>query len=168
MRSGFFASERGVVAGISAASSRRLVLRRRYSRVALPWGRTTTNSRDILSRPSIAFAVFWLPIIVLVVTGAFRLGGGWRTATWTAALGVLGVACIANAVRCGRIHCYLTGPFFLAMALAALLYGLGIVSLGRNGWNLLSRIVLVGGLALCCLPEWFLGKYWRRRARKVS
>jgi hypothetical protein len=32
----------------------------------------------------------------------------------------MGVACIVNALRCGRVHCYLTGPFFLLMAVIAL------------------------------------------------
>jgi hypothetical protein len=45
------------------------------------------------------------------------------------------------------------------MALITLLYGLGLVSLGRNGWNLIGLIILIGAIALCCLPEMFLGKY---------
>jgi len=71
----------------------------------------------------------------------------------------MGVACIMNALRCGRVHCYLTGPFFLLMALVALSYGLGILRLGKNGWNLLGLITLIGAIALWCLPEMFLGKY---------
>jgi hypothetical protein len=71
----------------------------------------------------------------------------------------MGVACIVNALRCGRVHCYLTGPFFLLMALIALSYGLGILHLGANGWNLLGLMTLIGAIALGCLPEMFLGKY---------
>ncbi len=50
----------------------------------------------------------------------------------------MGTACIANAVRCGRLHCYITGPFFVAMAVVTLLYGLGALPLGGNGWNLIG------------------------------
>ena len=71
-------------------------------------------------------------------------------------------ACIVNAVRCGRVHCYLTGPFFLLMALVALSYGLGILHLGWNGWNLLGLVTLIGAITLWFLPEMFLGKYWQR------
>jgi len=38
-------------------------------------------------------------------------------------------------------------------------YGLGILRLGKNGWNLLGLITLIGAIALWCLPEMFLGKY---------
>ena len=74
----------------------------------------------------------------------------------------MGVACIVNAPRCGRVHCYLTGPFFLLMALIALSYGLGILNLGGNGWNLLGLMTLIGAIALWCLPEMLLGKYRQR------
>ena len=80
----------------------------------------------------------------------------------------MGVACIVNALRCGRVHCYLTGPFFLLMALIALSYGLGILRLGGNGWNALGLIPLIGTLALWCLPEMFLGRYRRGRADNGS
>ena len=75
----------------------------------------------------------------------------------------MGVACMVNALRCGRVHCYLTGPFFLLMALVALSFGLGILRLRGSGWNLLGLITLVGAIALWCLPEMFLGKYRRGR-----
>jgi len=71
----------------------------------------------------------------------------------------MGVACIVNALRCRRVHCYLTGPFFLLMSLIALSYGLGILHLGGKGWNLLGLVTLIGAIALWCLPEMFLGKY---------
>jgi hypothetical protein len=50
------------------------------------------------------------------------------------------------------------------MALVALSYGLGILHLGRNGWNLLGLIALIGAIALWCLPETFLGRYRKSRA----
>ncbi len=121
-------------------------------------------SRDIFSRPWLACAVFWIPAIAIGATGGSWVGAGWRTIVWTVALSIMGVACIANAVRCGRIHCHITGPFFLVMAIVTVLYGLGDLRLGRNGWNLLGLTILVGAIALCCLPEMFLGKYRKDRA----
>ena len=51
-----------------------------------------------------------------------------RNASW------MGVACLLNARRCGRMRCHFTGPFFLAMAVASLLFSLGALPLGSEGW----------------------------------
>jgi len=119
---------------------------------------TTCKSRDILSSRLRVFLLYWLPAIAIVVAGVPAINSGWRTVVWTGALGTMGVACIVNALRCGRVHCYLTGPFFLLVALVALSYGLGILRLGGNGWNLLGLITLIGAIALWYLPEMFFGK----------
>ncbi len=123
---------------------------------------TTCKSRDILSSRWRVFILYWLPAIAIVVAGVPAISSGWRTVVWTVALATMGVACIVNALRCGRVHCYLTGPFFLLMALIALSYGLGILHLGQNGWNLLGLMTLIGAIALWCLPEMLLGKYRKR------
>ncbi len=123
---------------------------------------TTCRSRDILSSRLRVFLLYWLPPIAIVVAGVPAISNGWRTVVWTVALGTMGVACIVNVLRCGRVHCYLTGPFFLLMALIALSYGLGILHLGGNGWNLLGLMTLIGAIALWCLPEMLLGKYRKR------
>ena len=120
---------------------------------------STCKSRDILSSRWRVFLLYWLPAIAIVVAGAPAISNGWRTIVWTVALATMAVACIVNALRCGRVHCYVTGPFFLLMALVALSYGLGILHLGGNGWNLLGLMTLIGAIALWCLPEMFLGKY---------
>ncbi|OWJ96238.1 hypothetical protein B6S59_08010 [Pseudomonas sp. A46] len=39
----------------------------------------------------------------------------------SAALAVMGGACLVNAARCRRLHCYITVPYFLLLALGALL-----------------------------------------------
>ena len=125
---------------------------------------TTCESRDILSSRRRVFVLYWLPAIAIVVAGAPAISNGWRTVVWVVALAIMGAACIVNALRCGRVHCYITGPFFLLMALAALLYGLGILHFGSNGWNLLGLIGLIGTIAFWYLPEMFLGKYRKGRA----
>jgi hypothetical protein len=60
-----------------------------------------------------------------------------RTGVWAGALIWMGVACIANAARCGRTHCYLTGPFFLAMAEVTVAHGTGVkprMAVDRHGY----------------------------------
>jgi hypothetical protein len=124
---------------------------------------TPNETRDILGNRLVVGAVFWLPALALVVAGFFNMGQGWRAALWTVALATMGVACVVNVLRCGRVHCHATGPFLLLMALVSLLYGVGVVPLGEHGWNVIGLAVLVGAVALCWLPEVFFGRY--RRAR---
>jgi hypothetical protein len=116
--------------------------------------RTTDWAGDVRS-----YALAWgLPSAALVV--AIFLDPGARTLVWAAALAWMGVACLMNARRCGRRHCYLTGPFFLLMAVAALLHGFGFVRLGPNGWLWLGVTIVAGGYgALWYLPERIWGKY---------
>jgi hypothetical protein len=124
----------------------------------------TCKSRDILSSRWRVFILYWLPAIAIVVAGVPAISSGWRTVVWTVALATMGVVCILNALRCGRVHCYLTGPFFFLMALVALSYGLGILRLGGYGWNLLGLLTLIGAIALWFLPEMFFGRYRKGRA----
>jgi hypothetical protein len=120
---------------------------------------TDRSSRDLLSNRITTTLVYWLPILVLIASGFFEIGLGWRTGIWTAALTIMGAACVANALRCGRVHCYVTGPFLLVMAIIALLYGLGILRIGRDGWNALGLIVLIGFVVTYWLPERLFGRY---------
>jgi hypothetical protein len=86
-----------------------------------------------------------------------------RTIIWSTALLWMGTACIVNALRCGRIHCYLTGPFFLLMAVITFLHGFEIVWLGPNGWLWLAgALIAIGGGLLWYLPERLWGKYSSR------
>jgi hypothetical protein len=123
------------------------------------------GTRDILTNPWLVLAFFGLPVIAMVAVGGPAVGDGWRTLVWTIALATMGTACVVNAVRCRRLHCYATGPFFLLMAVVTLLHGIGVVPLGRNGWNLISIATLAGAIVLCCLPEMIWGRY-RSAARR--
>jgi hypothetical protein len=118
--------------------------------------------RDILSSPWLAGAVFCLPFAVIVLSGNLNLANPWRGLVWSVSLGVMAAGCLFNAIRCGRMHCYFTGPFFILMALASLSYGFGALSLGAAGWNWIGGVALGGGVLLTCVPEIFLGKYRRR------
>jgi hypothetical protein len=119
---------------------------------------------DILGNWRQTVLAYGLPIAAIMATGNPAIGNGWRTAVWTVACLVMGGACLLNAVRCGRIHCYFTAPFFLAMAGVTVLFGAGMLPLA-NGWNAIGLTLLVGGVLLTFGPEPIFGKY---RARKTS
>ena len=57
-------------------------------------------------------------------------------------LGVMAAGCVVNALRCGRMHCYFTGPFMILMGFASLSYGFGWLPLGINGWNRIGGVTL--------------------------
>ncbi len=117
------------------------------------------TQRDILTRPWMALTFFCLPIAAIAASGALTIASPWRGAIWAASLGVMSAACLVNARRCGRIHCYFTGPFLAAMALVSLGYGLAGAPLGRDGWNGIGAATLGGAILLCCIPELILGRY---------
>jgi hypothetical protein len=129
---------------------------------------TSRKSRDLLSMPWSCLLLFCVPAIAIAITGTSVFGTAVRTVVWTGALTVLGIACSINAAGCGRVHCYITGPFFLLMAVVALLYGLGALPLGDHGWSLIGLIVLAGAVASCWLLELIFGKYRRGRAESSN
>jgi hypothetical protein len=149
---------------LNRTSERRMKFEHTKGMSSVESGTTNRKSRDILSSLGPALTVFWLPATAIAIAGSSGFSSNWRTIVWTVALGIMGIGCIANALRCGRVHCYISGPFFLVMGLLTLLYGLGVVPLGRNGWNLIGVTILVGSIALCCLLEMFLGKYRKGHA----
>jgi hypothetical protein len=75
----------------------------------------------------------------------------------------MGVACLLNAFRCGRIHCYLTGPFFILSAVTSLGYGIGLLPLGPSGWKWIGNTTIIGAIALTCIPELVFGRYRRNK-----
>lgn len=87
-----------------------------------------------------------------------------RTLVWSAALVWMGAACLANALRCGRTHCYLTGPFFLLSALAVIAHGSGLLPLGPHGWAWLGGMVAISAALLWFVSEALGGRYVRHKA----
>ena len=120
---------------------------------------STVHPRDLFANLVLVVLIFWLPILAIAVTGYVHVGNGVRTAVWTVSCLIMAVGCLVNAMRCGRLHCYWTGPFFLLGAIASLLYGLGILPLGESGWGIIGYTLLAGVVLLTYLPEHFLGRY---------
>jgi len=74
---------------------------------------------------------------------------------WIPAFLTMGLACLANAARCGRIHCYITGP----LSLLALVYvGVSAFHLVPMDAGYFLDIVL-GLTILAFLAEFPLGRY---------
>ncbi len=110
-----------------------------------------------------SFLLFWvLPPAAMVLVVNAGTTRSQVTMVWAVALLVMSSGCFWNALRSRRLHCALTGPYFLLMAGATLLYGSRIISLAGVGWELIGATTAVGGLTLTYLPERIWGKYLRR------
>jgi hypothetical protein len=120
---------------------------------------TKENPKDDWVASSRAYMIAWgIPTAALV--SGIALPPRARTIIWSTALVWMGAACVMNALRCGRLHCYLTGPFFLLMAVVVLVHGFRILWLGPHGWLWLGlSLIVVGGGLLWYLPERVWGKY---------
>ena len=101
--------------------------------------------------------VWGLPIAAML--GATSLEANVKTGVWLLALLWMGGACLLNARRCGRTHCYFTGPFFLLMSVPVALHGFAILPLGPEGWRWLGTAVAAGGGGIWYLSEKFWGRY---------
>ncbi len=115
-----------------------------------------SNTRD-WARGKSLLLIWCLPLAGLAISGL--VGGLLQVIAWPMLLSWMGAACLLNARGCRRLHCFLTGPFFLLLALVSLLYGLGVLTLGSHGWSKLSLVLVAGGLFLFYVPERLFGKY---------
>ena len=95
------------------------------------------------------------PALGLIVSGVLDL----EMYAWPPLLAWMGVACLLNARRCGRRHCFYTGPFFLALAGLSLVHGIGLVDFGPAGWRWLGLSLVIGWLILHYGVEALWGKY---------
>jgi hypothetical protein len=95
---------------------------------------SSTCAREDLASQRIGWFLWGLPAVALAV-GAV-VGPVARTIVWPAAFLVAGVSCAVNASRCGRMHCYFTGPLYLLAAVATLLVGVGGYRLAGVGLRL--------------------------------
>jgi hypothetical protein len=96
-----------------------------------------------------------LPVVALVV------GLNWtklRPWLWIPALLVMGIGCLVNASRCGRLHCYITGPVFVLAAIYVALSTASVVPMRPNAFLLTLGAIAV----LACLAEVPLGRYRQR------
>ncbi len=58
---------------------------------------------------------------------------------WIPSFFIMGVGCLINARRCGRLHCHGTGPLFLLASLATILDTVGVLAI-RWPWILLGTV----------------------------
>ncbi|WP_395075728.1 hypothetical protein [Hyphococcus sp.] len=115
---------------------------------------------DHAAQPLPFFVSWGLPLVILLSTNfmndAVPLWG--TVAIMSGAFFWMGLACLLNARRCRRRHCYYSGPIFIIGGIAVLLVGFEIVSLGQDGLVIVASVTLALSL-LTYLSEVLFGKY---------
>jgi len=120
-----------------------------------------SDQRDVLCSGTKMFLFWCLPALAFAL--GFFASPTVRTVLWTLSLWFMGALCLLNASRCGRIHCYFTGPFFILGAIASLGYGIGLLPFGPSGWKWIGNITIIGAIVLSTIPEFVFGRYRQNR-----
>lgn len=111
--------------------------------------------------------LFWKFPILPIVVAPFISQGTATTVTWIVCFSFMGVGCLLNAYRCGRVHCHFTGPLLLLGALASALHGTRVLYLGDNGWIVIAAVVFPLSFGLTVFPEKLWGQYRNRSKNEV-
>jgi hypothetical protein len=116
---------------------------------------------DLVSNTRAYFLLWRLPWVAVVASLPLK-SSSLKAGIWTTAFTQMGIACLANASGCGRVHCFFTGPFYLLAAVASFLKGSGRLPVP---WPALAGLTCLGVCALWWLPERLWGTYVGRSAR---
>ncbi len=116
--------------------------------------------RDLSARAG-SFVALW--VVPGLIAGAVALAPFPQdvgAAAWAIALAWMGGACVINARRCGRLHCYFSGPVLLAGATLSLALADGVLDLGAFGLPAIVAATLMLGV-LTYMLERVWGRYRR-------
>lgn len=102
-----------------------------------------------------AVLLWGIPVAALVLGSNFPRA---RLMLWLPALLMMGVACLRNAARCGRVHCYITGPLSLLAAVYVALSAFHVVPMQPG----MFLDIILGVAVLAYLAEIPFGKYRKR------
>ena len=117
----------------------------------------------VSARADSFLAVWGAPILAGLIASFAAPSITWAAGAWSVALAWMGAACLLNARRCGRLHCFFSGPILLVGALLAALVALGQLDANAIGLG----AIVTGALVLFGLTyalELALGRYLRRDA----
>jgi hypothetical protein len=109
---------------------------------------------DLLGQKT-GILLWWLPTVALAVGLNWT---GLRLWLWIPAFLIMGVGCLVNASRCGRLHCYICGPVFVLAAIYVALAAANVVPMHPEAFLLTLCAIAM----LACLAELPFGRYRKR------
>lgn len=104
--------------------------------------------------------IWWvLPALLIVAASSFRLSLMHTGFVFAGGFAWMGTGCALNAWRCGRLHCYFTGPVLWLGATGTMLAGFRVLSGAHDlNYSIYGTIALV---VVSYIPEVLWGKYAR-------
>jgi hypothetical protein len=75
------------------------------------------TGNDWVRRPGMGFVWWCLPFGVGVAANFFASSARSIAFVWVVMFAWMGTGCILNALRCHRLHCYISGPYFFLVPL---------------------------------------------------
>jgi hypothetical protein len=118
------------------------------------------TNKDWVRQP-VSTVLWWgLPIAIGIGVSFLHLAFRPAADVCAALFGWMAIGCLLNAMRCHRVHCYISGPVLLLGAVFAALVALGLVNLSQRTFGNAVSVILILAL-LSFLPELL----WKRYAR---
>jgi hypothetical protein len=125
----------------------------------VPHAPTSPARGDWARRPLSMIAWWGLPLAVGASASLLQVPFRAGAAIWAGAFAWMATGCLLNAMRCHRVHCYISGPIFLIGAAIAGADGAGMISLSPTTFtNAVSAIMVLAVLSF--VPE----MVWKRYA----
>jgi hypothetical protein len=113
---------------------------------------------DWVRRPGMGFVWWCLPLGIGLAASYLASSPRATALVWMVMFGWMGTGCILNALRCHRLHCYISAPVFFLGAAALALFAAGIALLSSHSLNNIVGITLTAAL-LSFVPEMIRRKY---------
>ena len=114
---------------------------------------------DLVKNRRSSWLLWGVPVILLIGTAVISPALSIQGVAWAIAFTVMGGACLANAKRCGRRHCFITGPYFILLAIGSLLVGFQLLPEALLSFDMLTIMVIVLTPILYWVPEHLWGQY---------
>jgi hypothetical protein len=113
---------------------------------------------DWVRRPGMGLVWWCLPLGIGVAANFFASSARNIAIVWVLMFVWMGTGCVLNALRCHRLHCYISGSAFFLGAVALTLFAMGVAPLGEHSLNNIVGITLCAVL-LSFVPEMTWRKY---------
>jgi hypothetical protein len=119
--------------------------------------RANPERRDDWTRKPVSALLWWcVPLGLGFSTSLFSLTVRTAAVVWALVFAWMGAGCVLNALRCHRLHCYISGPAFFLGALAAALIAARLLGPHAIG-NVVSATL--AAVLLSFVPEIVWRKY---------